>query len=189
MPTDSRHPKIAIFGGSFNPPHSYHLNIGLHVLQHHDIDEVWYMPVQHHVLGKQSVAFADRMALVSALIAPHRPRLSLTDFENRADGTGYTIDTLRALQDEYPNHHFSLILGTDIREETERWKDFPVIEKDYPIIWIGRQGHQEEDCNVVMPDISSTLIRDNLMHNQPVNEYLPPSVLEEIALRKLYHEA
>jgi len=186
MPTDSRHPNIAIFGGSFNPPHRYHLAIGLHVLEHHDIDEVWYMPVQRHALGKQSVPFADRMAMVSALIAPHRPRLSVMDFENRHDGPSYTIDTLKALQETYPDHAFSLILGTDIREETERWKDFDIIERDYPIIWIGREGHKEEGCDVVMPDISSTLIRDNIAKGIATDDYLTPEVLEEISLRNLY---
>lgn len=183
---DSRRPKIAVFGGSFDPPHNYHLQIGLHVLKTQNIDEVWFMPVQRHVLGKQSVPFANRMAMVNALIAPHRPRLSVSDFENRSGASGYTIDLLKDLHSAYPDHRFSLVLGTDIREETDRWKNFDEIARDFPIIWIGREGHMAEISDTVLPDVSSTHIRNSLMAHQPVNDVVSPSVLMEIALRGLY---
>ena len=184
---DTRKPNIAVFGGSFDPPHNYHLQIGLHVLETCDIDEVWFMPVQRHVLGKQSVPFTDRLAMASALISPHRPRLSVSDFENRPGATGYTIDLLTDLQKAYPDHVFSLVLGTDIREETDRWKNFDDIARNVPIIWIGREGHMEENTDTVMPDISSTYIRTCLMNRKPVNDVVSSSVLTEIALRNLYN--
>ncbi len=183
---DPRRARIGIFGGSFNPPHLFHLLAAIYALEASDADEVWLMPVFKHALGKQVAPFKDRMALAAALIHPYRPRLSVSDFEAREGATGYTIDTLRDLVKYYPDNSFFFIAGTDIRNERDKWKDFDAIEQEFGIFWIGRHGHADDDMGAALPDISSSMLRQMLMEGKSPTEYIPQRVLDEIRLRGLY---
>ena len=39
---------IALFGGSFNPPHVAHQLVALYVLETQPIDELWFVPTYTH---------------------------------------------------------------------------------------------------------------------------------------------
>ena len=44
--------RVALFGGSFNPPHVAHQLVALYVLETQPVDELWFVPVYEHVFGK-----------------------------------------------------------------------------------------------------------------------------------------
>ena len=183
---DQRPLTVALLGGSFNPPHICHLMAALYALECRDCDEAWLVPVKDHVLGKDLPPFADRAALAAAMTRDYRPRLSLCDIENSPEATGYTVDTLELLMQRYPQHTFKLVLGADIRAEQDRWKDFTRIQDMVEIIWVGRAGHDNQDAALVLPDISSTQVRDLLARGADVTALVPAVVREEMAVRGLY---
>ncbi len=60
--------RVALFGGSFNPPHVAHELVALYVLETQPIDELWFLPVYHHVFDtKQGLApFEDSSAATAS---------------------------------------------------------------------------------------------------------------------------
>lgn len=60
---------IAIYGGSFDPPHVGHLLVATHVLATQPVDELWFVPTHTHMLGKQLTEFTHRLAMTKLLVA------------------------------------------------------------------------------------------------------------------------
>ena len=61
--------RVAIFGGSFNPPHAAHQLVALYVLETQPIDELWLVPVFAHPFNKQLAGFDDRVAMCELAVA------------------------------------------------------------------------------------------------------------------------
>src|SRR4051812_50183501 len=61
--------EIALFGGSFDPPHVGHLLAAAYVLATEPVGELWLVPVNEHPFGKRLAApFEHRAALCEAMI-------------------------------------------------------------------------------------------------------------------------
>lgn len=154
--------RIAILGGSFNPPHAAHVLAATWVLTTRPVDEVWLMPVGQHAFGKRLLPFEAREEMVRRTFAPLQGKTRITDVENRLSGENRTVDTLQHLQREHPEHTFSLIIGADILHERHAWKSWDVLEREFGFHILGRAGHEMPDgygSEVVLPEISSTQIR------------------------------
>lgn len=178
--------KTGILGGSFNPPHICHLLAAVYALEALQAGEVWLVPSFSHVLGKKLEPFNHRLALCAAMIHPYRPALQVSDFESRSGGTGYTIDLLRDLSAANPNRDFTLILGCDIKAERHLWKEFDSIEREFEILWIGREGCDNEGAAITLPNVSSSGLREALARGEKPLEFIPRRTLEEIELRRMY---
>ena len=94
--------RVALFGGTFDPPHRGHLAIAGAAANAFELDRVWFAPVGRQPLKAKggASAFADRVAMVElACAADARFAVSLVDAP-RADGRpNYTVDSLQALRD------------------------------------------------------------------------------------------
>jgi nicotinate-nucleotide adenylyltransferase len=104
----------------------------------------------------------------------------------------YTIDTLHLLEKQEPNNKFSLILGADNMESFHLWKNYEEILNRYTIYVYPRNTGTIENVephpNVHYLDapllpISATEIRNLLQLNQPIEEYLPVSVIDLISTK------
>jgi nicotinate-nucleotide adenylyltransferase len=190
--------RIALFGGSFNPPHVGHLLAAAYVRAVGGVDAVWLMPAHRHPFGKKLVPFDDRVALCEAL-ASHFTEVEVTRVEEEVPGEGRTIHTVEHLRQRYPNTRFALIVGTDILSETHKWFEFDRLVTLVDLIVLGRSGHKVEVrpttgplagatylWDVPMPEVSSTEVRARLLANRPVDHLVPASVLKLIHERKLY---
>jgi len=106
-------PEIALFGGSFDPPHVGHLLAAAYVLATEPVDELWFVPVLQHPLDKPLVApYEHRVALLERLAADlHRARVSRAEQES---GEGRTVDLLEWLHRKHPDTRWALVLGTDL---------------------------------------------------------------------------
>ena len=181
---------VAIFGGSFNPPHLAHIYGIATALNRADVDMVWLMPCHQHAFAKHLVAFRHRLAMCKAAISSFdATRVSVSDFESTLDGENRTIDTMIALEKTYPDHRFSLIIGTDILAERDQWKQFDQLVERYPLVLLGRQNHPAP-ANAVssppLPDVSSTEIRARIEANKSYDDLVPASVIRYIQEEGLY---
>ena len=55
--------RVALFGGSFNPPHVAHQMVALYVLETQPVDELWFVPTYAHPFGKALVDYDHRIAM------------------------------------------------------------------------------------------------------------------------------
>jgi nicotinate-nucleotide adenylyltransferase len=182
--------KIAVLGGSFNPPHVAHVLAATWVLSTCDVDHVLFMPCAQHAFGKTLLPFADRLALTRLAVEPIR-RVSLTDIEARLAPPNYTVDTLAALQEERPAAQFSLIVGADVLHDRRKWKSWDVLEQNYGFHILGRSGYQVPagyGASVELPQISSTHLRGQLAEGDLDGcvGHMDLDVLDEVARGRLY---
>jgi nicotinate-nucleotide adenylyltransferase len=183
--------RVAILGGSFNPPHVAHILAVTWVLATRPVDQVWLMPVGQHAFGKELLSFAHRQAMLKLALEPLGGRASVTDVENRLGGENRTVDTLQHLQREHPDHRFSLIIGADILHERHAWKSWDVLERDFGFHLLGRDGYELPEgygVSVVLPSISSTGLRQALSRSDLARceGWLDRRVLAYIARHRLY---
>lgn len=175
--------EIAIFGGSFDPPHVGHLLAAAWVLATEPCDELWLVPVLSHPFGKPLVGSYDhRVALCEALsrLLP-RTRVSRAEQES---GQARTVDLLQWLQTQLPGKRFALVLGTDLHAERAQWKQFDRIQQLARIIDVPRGGHSQSE--VVIPEVSSTQVRGLLKSGGEVSHLVPRPVLAAIRAAGTY---
>ena len=114
-------PRVALYGGAFDPPHLAHVFTLTWLLQLADVDEIWVLPAASHVFGKRMSPFEARLAMLQAVLdALGSPRIRICTIETELPGTGRTFDTLSALQARHPDHAFRLVLGADNLSEADR---------------------------------------------------------------------
>jgi len=171
--------RIAVYGGSFNPPHVGHAMVAAWLRWTDRADEVWLVPVHGHPFAKDLVSYADRLALVEA-VAAGVPGARACDLERDLPVPSYTIDTLDALAARHPEHAFRLVVGADTLSEVHRWKDWDGIERRYRPIVVGRQGYPSPPGTVDFPGVSATEVRARVARGEPVDHLVPAAILARV---------
>lgn len=182
--------RIAIYGGSFDPPHLGHVLSVAWTLSATDMDEVWIIPTWKHVFEKKHGAdFDERIAMCELAFAPFR-NVRVLDLERRLGGVSRTLDTLQALESEHPDQAFRLLVGADVLPTTDRWYRWDEVSRIAPPLLIGRQGYPvPEGCPISIPNINSTEIRAALANAGAIDGLVPTAVIEHIRERSLYADA
>src|SRR5262245_38986622 len=103
---------VALFGGSFNPPHVAHQILALYVLETAPVDELWMFPAYRHPFAKALVDFEHRFAMCEQMARPLGPRVSVSRIEQElAAEVSRTYDTVVALASRTPDARFRLVVG------------------------------------------------------------------------------
>ena len=181
---------IALFGGSFNPPHVAHQLVALYVLETCEVDELWFVPTFVHPFGKPLASYADRVAMceLAAAALGSRVRVSRTE-ETLAQRPGFvasrTLELVEMLAED-GGGTYRLVIGADILNETSKWYRWDELARRAPPIVVGRTGYVGH-ADIVMPAISATRIRELLAAGDAhVEHLLPREVLRYIAEHELY---
>lgn len=190
--------KIGLFFGSFNPIHNGHLIIASHIANYSSLQKIWLVVSPQNPLKKNS-------SLLNANHRKHLIDLSIEDeikllssnIEFKLPQPSYTIDTLTYLREEYPQHEFSVIMGSDSFSNIKRWKSYEVLLKDYPLIIYQRPGFAikkemvTEHIDVMdapLLEISSTVIRKMIREKKSIRFLVPDIVMEEIERQQYYSQ-
>lgn len=177
---------IGIFGGSFDPPHICHVLVCQYSMAMGHVDRVLVIPTFSHPFDKNQTPYADRLAMCRLAMQGFSD-IEVSDIESRRDGYSYTIDTVRELISQMPGERFRLIIGSDILQETERWKEYPELTRLAPPLIVPRgeplPGGQDL---FVFPPLSSTQIRESIRRGEDVSAAIQPQVLAYAMERDLY---
>jgi nicotinate-nucleotide adenylyltransferase len=178
--------KIALLGGSFNPPHLGHLDAAVFVHEKLGDDEVWLMPSFHHPFGKAMVDFAHRVRMCELLAQRAGPWLKVSQVERDVGGDGRTIDTLKYLLPRHPGAGFRLVLGSDIVSDLPKWKSWDEIQRLVEVTVLNRAGFPyEKAVGPPLSDVSSTEVRAAVANGERP-KLMPAEVLEYIQTHELY---
>jgi nicotinate-nucleotide adenylyltransferase len=170
-------PEVALFGGSFDPPHIGHLLAAAYVLAVEPIDELWLVPVERHPFAKPLVGSYDHRVALCERLAAELPRTRVSRAEQES-GQARTVDLLEWLHEKYPQTRWALVLGTDLDAEKPQWKRFDRIEQLARIITVRRAGYGEG--GVAIPEVSSTQVRALLKAGTDASRLVPRAVLHAI---------
>jgi len=187
--------KIGLYFGSFNPIHTGHLIVASYVANHTDMQQVWFMVSPQNPLKPSAGLLNEyhRLHLVRLAIEDE-PKLKASDAEFRLPKPSYTIDTLTYLQEKYPQHEFSIIIGSDSFQNLPKWKNYELLAKHYPFIIYQRPGFEVTEnwgarttiLHAPMLDISATEIRNNIKEGKTIRYLVEEKVREEIERNSYY---
>ena len=118
--------KIAIYGGSFNPPHCGHVEAARTIVDTLKPDKLLIIPASlppHKELAENSPSPEERLRLAKLAFA-EVPGAEVCNIEILREGKSYTADTLEQLKEIYPEAEFTLTMGTDMLLSFEEWYRF-----------------------------------------------------------------
>ncbi len=198
--------RIGIIGGSFNPVHIAHLIIADRFCDQMELDRCIFVPAAQSPfkVNDASLASAEHRLAMVRLATEQHPRFSVSDVEVRRGGVSYTIDTIRALQGEYPEASISLLIGSDQAVEFVRWKEWESICREAQVCVVRRpflltpemelrlsetltvDGHAPTWITAPLLEISSTEIRDRIATGRSINYLTVKAVRDHIFTWGLY---
>jgi len=186
--------KVGLYFGSFNPIHIGHLIIGNFIANNTELEQVWFVVSPQNPLKKSSTLLNeyDRLYLVQKAIE-NNYKFRVFDIEFKLPRPSYTIDTLTYIKEKYPQHNFSLIIGSDSLKNIHKWKNSQFLLSNYSFYVYERPGFEVKktgpNINVLkapLLEISSTEIRNMIRAGKSAQYLVPEKVLEEIEKNSYY---
>jgi nicotinate-nucleotide adenylyltransferase len=197
--------RVALFGGTFDPPHRGHTGIASAAADAFGLDRVLFAPAGRQPLktGMAPAAYSDRLAMVR-LTCVEDARFSASEIDApRADGTpNYTVDTLAALRKSMPEAEIFSLIGADSLLGLPHWKDPERLLELAEWIVASRPGFRLPDLpalgfnslqrlrihllETVHYDVAATDLRRRLKEGDSCREMLLPTVVNYIAAHRVY---
>ena len=168
--------RIGVVGGSFNPPHVGHAALIQYALAVGDFDQVLVAPCYKHPFKDNLLPFNNRIEMCKLMVSKLLPKekVIVVDYERDLD-TGYTYDLVYLLNDSWPEDHYTLILGEDLKREfDERWHRSEDIKTLVDFLWV--PTHLYASNPVIQ--VRSSYIRMLIKEGRDVRHLVPKCVLD-----------
>jgi nicotinate-nucleotide adenylyltransferase len=126
----------------------------------------------------------DRLHLLNLALEDSK-NLKSSNIEFKLPKPCYTIDTLAYLHEKYPQHEFSLIMGSDNLATLNKWKNYELLLSNYELWVYCRRGFDKNPypdnkrihfLDFPYLDISATFIRNNIKKGISMQYFLPDAV-------------
>ena len=193
--------RIALYGGTFDPVHSGHLEVARRVSELFEIERVIFIPAQlaPHKTGRPVTAPIHRYAML-ALATQDDARLLISTFELDAPDRRYTVDTVAHFQRTFGGDtELFFIMGADSWSEIKTWRDWERLLTMTSHIVVTRPGYEMTPAppelkeqilfsDAVMKNISATNIRRlaNEGRYDELEQMVPGSVANYIRKYEIY---
>ena len=182
--------KIGVFGGTFDPVHNGHIAKAEEALVKLQLDHVLWVVAGDPLMKSTEQLSHSRHRLEMVKIAINgKANMQLSDMEVTRKGQTYTVDTLKDLQRRNPQDELTLLIGSDLIEKFDQWKSHKLILSLAKLAIFTRtdshrdinensslcksSNHRTEFLSGPKIDISSTLIRETILHKLSVSKYVP----------------
>ena len=179
--------KLGLYGGTFDPIHNGHTHVIAELLSRGVVDRVLLVPAGEPRLRDSSphATGAQRRTMcqlaINDLPAEIRSKVEVNPIEILRMGPSYTIDTVEAVAQTYPDDEIVLIIGTDAYEKIDQWHRIEELLAMVTLEVIERPGSSAaiaRDIDAI--DVSATQVR---LHQ---SDQLSPSVANYIKEQNLY---
>ncbi|MCQ2751982.1 MAG: nicotinate (nicotinamide) nucleotide adenylyltransferase [Coriobacteriales bacterium] len=198
---------IAVFGGTFDPPHLGHKTCLEYILKEFSFEKIIVLPagIPHFKTASVSAKPSDRLEMTKLAFGNMR-NIIIEDYESQKTNVSYTVETIQYLQSKYPDSKFTFVMSSDVVFTFANWYKVDNLLKLTDFIVFSRSGHNLEDAkeyirlhfkdyyrkfafydfNII--DLSSTDIRNLFAAKIPsqVKDMLEPCVFEYILTTQLY---
>ncbi len=180
--------KIGLYFGTFNPIHVGHIAIANHLVEHSNLDQIWLVVTPLSPFKKKRNLLDNHHRLEMVHLATETyDKLQPSSIEFGLPEPNYTINTLVNLEEKYPKHSFSLLLGEDNLKGFQKWKNHDIILKNYHLYVYPRHSegniapqfkNHKNITNIQAPimEISSTMIRKDILASKNVRPLLDKKV-------------
>ncbi|CAM2975167.1 nicotinate (nicotinamide) nucleotide adenylyltransferase [Helicobacter burdigaliensis] len=183
--------KIAVFGGSFDPPHLGHLEIIKNALATLEIDRLFVVPTFLSPFKKNSLFSPQKRLFWLRCLQEElkEDKLSILDYEIRQNKPTPTIETIEFLSQKYHPKQIFLLLGSDQIQSLPKWHSYEKLKTKVEFVIIEREGYKIPASFRVLPmqkvQISSTQLREDLKKEQKeLLGYIPKVILQDLIKEK-----
>jgi nicotinate-nucleotide adenylyltransferase len=187
---------IGLYFGSFNPIHIGHLIVANHIVEHAELDKIWFVVSPHNPLKESHTLLNeyDRIHLVELAIKDNN-KFRASNIEFHLPKPSYTIDTLTYLKEKFPLEQFTVIMGSDSYQNLNRWKNYEQLLEQYYIIVYERPGFVVDTATLPprvktlqapLLQIASTHIRHQIKQGKSIKYLVPEAVQSCIEENRYY---
>ena len=187
-------PRIALFGGTFDPVHVGHLHIARLAREQADLDAVIFLPCLQSPHKSQSTqaSIADRLTMLSLATAAD-PWMQVSDYEATAPSPSYSYRTVEHFSAQSPSTQWFWLMGCDQWLALPRWKNPEILARHLIFLVFSRgeipqprEGYRMQHLHGDHP-ASATAIRDPQSGHFLQDDWLPRDVKNHIRQKHLYH--
>ena len=179
--------RLGLYGGTFDPIHNGHTHVITQLLTSNVVDRILVVPAGEPRLRENApvATGAQRRAMcqlaINDLPADIRSRVEVNPIEILRMGPSYTIDTVEAVKQAYPDDEIVLIIGTDAYSKINHWHRVDELLQLVTLEVIARPGSSAAIAREIDAiDLSATQVR---LHQ---SDQLSPSVANYIKENNLY---
>ena len=190
--------KIAVFGGTFNPFHIGHFKMLESLCRQDFLDKIFILPdkIPPHKVCDYLADDKHRIEMCR-IICEDFPKASLCLIDFEREGKSYTVDTIKALKEKYPEDEFYFVIGGDMLKTLNEWYHYEELIKETGFIAFSRQsvrGFEENlekyrglGADIIaiydeIPDVSSSKFRQ-----EKLKEILPEKIYNYIKEKGIYN--
>ena len=202
--------KIALYGGTFNPPHFGHVRLLEAFCREIAFDKVLIVPDKRPVHKICEDLALDSERLDMCRLAFPDPRYEVSDMEITRPSDSYTVYTVRALDEQYPQAEIFLLMGSDMFLSFHKWYHYRELLERCTLCVAARQNADDlqkmrsyafshlrsyvQDhtaphlrfSDIEPLEISSSALREAIRSGADTQVYLPPAVEAYIREKGLY---
>ena len=196
---------LAIFGGSFNPPLNSHFSLAEQMLtEYRNIEKVIFVPVSTKY-NKRGLLSNEHRYNMLKIVCEDNENFEVSDIELKQEKQLDTLETLRLLQKEYPEHILCFTMGTDNLKSISEWGLAEELVSSFKILVIERDEdsmdeiinndqflltHKDAFMKVkenIRSNISSTFVREKIKRGKSIRYLTPDKVYFYIKENNLYN--
>ncbi|HEV6967782.1 nicotinate (nicotinamide) nucleotide adenylyltransferase [Roseateles sp.] len=192
--------KLALFGGSFDPPHLGHLAFARYALDALEPDQLLWLPAGRQWQKPDQIMAAGihRVQMLKRLIAGE-PRFAVDERELHRRGPSFTADTLREFAAQHPGAELMFLIGQDQYARLPTWYQAETVTELATLVVVPRAGeavvtpaglgpHRLRVLPLPETPISSTAVREAVAHGQDIGPMVGAEVASYIASHRLYEK-
>ena len=208
--------RIGILGGTFDPIHWGHLDLGDVTVNELKLTRLFVITSNVPPHRPQPLASSYHRFAMVALAILDRPEWRAADLELRYDAPSFTSRTLELFHERgYRSCELFFVIGADAFSEIASWRDYPRILDAAHFAVVSRPGFSVTELPRRLPrlaermarppidevaeidpliilidsptaDVSSTAIRERLASGEEIAGLVPPNVQQHIEHHGLY---
>ena len=180
---------VGLFFGTFDPLHNGHIAIAKYFLKELNLDEIWFVitPLSPFKQENKVTSYYDRFKIINNYCKKNS-KIICSDVEFNLKPPYNTSDTLTHLNLEYPSTVFKIILGEDNLNTLHLWSNHQLILEHKICVYHRKSLTKEKSqlishpnvnlYNAPIMEISSTLIRKNILEKISISHLVPKEIEE-----------
>lgn len=177
--------QIAIFGGSFDPPHIGHQTIAKEIIKRLNVDLLVVVPAYLNPLKVKSFLDAKTRFRLLKKIFLNKKNIKVSKYEIKQEKSVYSIETIKYMIEKYKPTKIYLVIGADNYKSFHLWNSYEEIKKLSTLVVVTRDGFEYEkkdDIRKLKVDmkISSTELRNTFNL-----KYIPKKIRKDV--EKIWH--
>jgi len=196
--------RIGYFGGTFDPPHLGHVILAMEAYYQLKLDSLQWVvtPDPPHKKNRSITPLKKRLEMLELVMKKYQ-EFGISQVDLQRDPPHYAADTVEILKKDAPEGGLVYIIGEDSLRDLPDWKDPERFLANIDELAIAPRPNVDTNLeeldrelpglmkkivfiSEIMLEISSSTIRDRIIHGAPYQHFLMTEIAEYIKTNQIY---